>query len=76
MFLSVNYTLEQFLTLYIDSKRELPYIYLMSKTKVANFPRSVQRNIIYSSYNNVHLLVGKYFSIERKETENFACANT
>ena len=32
-------------------------------------PQSRKRNIIYSSYNNVHYLVGNYFAVEQKQIQ-------
>ena len=43
----------------------------MSKTKVVVLPQSRQRTIIYSSYQNIPFLSGKYISVQQKYIQYF-----
>ena len=38
----------------------------MGATKVVILPQYVQRKVVDYPYNNINLLVGKYFSVEQK----------
>ena len=55
------------MTLYIDSKYEIPHIYFMGGGKVVIFSQYGERKVIDSSYDNVHFLVVKYFDSNQLE---------
>ena len=55
--------LELWLTLYINSNCELTLNDLTIKIQVVALPEYGKRKVDDSSYNTVHLLVGKYFVI-------------
>ena len=58
-FFEKNHMQELWLTLYIVSKFELPYIDFMSEIRVVILPQSGQGKVIDSSYDNFHFSIGK-----------------
>ena len=61
---------KNWLTIYIGSNGDLPYIELLSKTNVVVLPHSRQIKGIYSSFHNVRLFIGIYFSVEEKDIQH------
>ena len=66
IFLHKIHIQEYWLTIYIDSKYEPPYIELTRNTKGVILPQYGQRKVTKYSYEHVHFLVKKYFSDKQK----------
>ena len=56
---------ELWINLYIKYEYELPYIDLLSKTKLVILPQSGQRKVIDYSDDHFHFLFGKYFTSKK-----------
>ena len=69
-FIWTNRMQELWLTLYIKSECELPYMDLLSKIMVVILPQSGQRNVIDYSDDNFHFLFGKYFTSKKHKHYN------